>query len=182
MEDVNEKEQTYVIWLYGAIWAAAILICIPSITFSIVASILFIVLLIAAYIMRTKADEGSLSYNHSSYIIRTLWFSIFILPAITMILASIYMLPNIDDSSILPCAQPLADHIIANPEDDSITKLYGFIKPCIRNFLFDNRQTFLIATLIAALPILAYLIYRLSKGTERALKGYRVANAKSWIK
>lgn len=180
--NTSNKDQNIVALVYGAIWAALIIICVPSVTFSIVASVLFILLLITAYILRKKSAENDFINNHMSYIIKTLWFSVFILPAITLTAAIIYMMPNIDNSAIMPCAQPLAEHLLENPDDAGMQTLYGYLLPCINNFIIGNKTVFFIATLIAALPIFTYMIYRLGKGTILVLQSKIHTNPKSWLK
>ena len=177
-----DKDQNTIAFMYGAIWATLILICIPSVAFSIVASILFIILLITAYVLRKKSTEGGFVNNHARFIIRTLWFVLFILPAITLTAAIIYMMPNIDNSAIMPCAQPLAEYLLENPEDTGMQTLYGYLLPCMDDFIARNTRVFLIATSIAALPLLIYMIYRLGKGTTLTLQSKTHANPKHWLK
>lgn len=179
---VTEKQQNKVALFYGAAWASLILVCIPSITFAIVASILFFVLLIVAYIIRKKSVDGDFVNNHMRYIIKTLWFSLFILPAITLTVATIYMIPKLDNSSLMPCAQPLAEHLLENPDMADIQILYEYIEPCMHDYMMSNKAIFFIATLIAALPILIYMIYRFGKGTLLTFKSKTHNNPKSWLK
>jgi uncharacterized membrane protein len=155
--------------------------CIPSVSFALIATILFFLLLIVAYVVRSKSDIESFSSNHTTYIIRSIWFGIFILPAFTLALAVIYLLPNYDPSAMNICAGPLSEHILANPESTSMQALYGFIAPCMPDFMHTNGQTFAISGLIAILPILIYLLYRFGKGTTLAMKGVEINKPKSWI-
>ncbi|MAZ76684.1 MAG: hypothetical protein CMH31_05215 [Micavibrio sp.] len=181
MRKITEKEQKNIIYLYGAIWASIIMAFIPSISFTLVATILFIFLLIAAYILRSKSEALSFSNNHATYIIRSIWFGIFILPALTLTTAIIYLLPNYDPNAMTVCASPLYEHILANPESTDMQELYGFIAPCMPEFMRTNGQTLAISGLIAILPILIYLLYRFGKGTVLAMKGKEINKPKSWI-
>jgi len=176
-----EKEQTKVVMLYGAAWACFILLCIPTLSFAVVATLLLILLLLSAYLIRRTSEKDSLTYNHTSYIIRGLWFGLFILPAITLGLALIYLLPNYNPSAMKICAQPLAEHILNNPDDTNIPRLYAFIAPCMNGFINDNMKSFLMAGMIAGGPVLLYLLARFGKGTIAALKGALLEKPKSWI-
>lgn len=181
MTKVSDKEQKNIIYLYGAAWASIIMACVPSISFSLVATALFILLLIATYVMRSKSKIESFSNNHTTYIIRSIWFGIFILPAFTLALALIYLLPNYDPSAMNVCAPALSEHILANPDNTNIQTLYGFIAPCMPDFIRTNGQTFALSGLIGILPILIYLLYRFGKGTMLAMKGQKINKPKSWI-
>ncbi|NQZ14422.1 MAG: hypothetical protein HRT94_06350 [Alphaproteobacteria bacterium] len=181
MSEATSKEQQKIVQLYGALWACIILTCIPDVSFAIVATILFIILLITTYIVKKRSDEKSLTYNHTTYIIRGLWFGIFILPAVTVTIATLYLLPNYDPSVMNICAQPLAEHILNNPDDTDIRRLYAFIAPCMDGFMKDNMQVFLTAAIIAGTPIILYFLVRFGKGTLLALKGTPLEKPKSWI-
>ena len=181
MTNVSEKEQKNIIYLYGAAWASIIMACIPSVSFALVATVLFVLLLIVAYVMRSKSEIEGFNQNHTTYIIRSIWFGIFILPAFTLALAVIYLLPNYDPSAMSICAGPLYEHILANPDGTNMQTLYGFIAPCMPDFMRTNGQTFAISGLIAILPILIYLLYRFGKGTTLAMKGQEIKKPKSWI-
>jgi len=178
---ITDQEQNKVALMYRALWACLILVCIPSISFAIVASVLFLILIITAYIVKRKSEDSNFIHNHMQYIIKTVWFSIFIFPVVTITIATLYMMPNIDNTSIMPCAQPLADHLLANPDQADMQTMYGYIAPCMNDFMIGNKQVFLIATIIAGLPILIYMTYRLMKGTMLTLQSKIHANPKSWL-
>lgn len=181
MKNLDDKEQKNIIYLYGGVWASIIMACIPSFSFTLVATILFIALLIIAYVLRTKTKEARFSINHTTYIIRSLWFGLFILPLFTLALALIYLLPNYDPSAMNICAPALSEYILANPDNVNMQTLYQFIVPCMPEFMRTNGQTFALSGLIAILPVLIYLLYRFGKGTLLAMKGQDVQNPKSWI-
>ena len=181
MSKTNNKEQNNIVMLYGALWATIILLLIPKMAFAIVGSILLIILLIVSYIIKKKSSNDSLSHNHTSFIIRTIWFGAFILPVITITIAIIYLMPNYDPYAMSPCGIELAEYLSTHPADTSMNTLYGYIYPCMEGFMRDNGNVFLTSGLIAALPVLIYLVYRLLKGTIFSLKNKLITKPKSWI-
>ena len=54
-------------------------------------------------------------------------------------------------------------------------------RACMDQFMEENRAVFYKAGAIAIVPVVLYLLYRLSKGLSRASRGYRVADVKSWF-
>ncbi|GJL86060.1 MAG: hypothetical protein DHS20C02_18350 [Micavibrio sp.] len=176
----ESKEQKKVLQLYSAFGASLVLMLVPSAIVALVASILFLGVLIAAYIMRKGAEPSSLQENHMIYIIRTIWigglFSI-----LTMVVASAYMLSRIDNTPLEPCSQSLMSNAAKLAENEDMMGLMNVIKPCMDGFISINAQVFMIAMAISALPILLYFIIRFSRGLSRALSGYRVANPKNWF-
>lgn len=179
MSNVPANEQRNVIYLYGAVWAAIIMSCVPSISYAVAAVMLFITILIAAYVMRSKTE--GFNRNHTTYVIRSLWFGIFILPALTLTAAIAYLIPNYDPTAVATCVPPIYDHILANPGNIDMKLLYDFMIPCMPEFMTKNGQTLTISGLIATLPVLAYLIYRFAKGTFLSMKGKEINKPKNWI-
>lgn len=177
----NNNEQNNIVMLYGALWANIILLLIPKVTFAIVGTTLLIILLIISYIIKKKHEDNSFSKNHSTFIIKSIWFGAFILPALTLTIAIIYLLPNYDPSAMSACAQQLNTYILSNPQNTDMSILYRFIYPCMDNFMKDNGKTLLISGFIAALPVIIYLIYRFTKGTIFAIKNKLITKPNNWI-
>jgi len=177
----DNKEQKTVVRVYGALCAAILFSVIPTISFAVLALVFFIGILIAAYVIRHKKEEDSLIRNHMSFIIVTLWVGIFILPALTLVAASIYLLPRYNPDPLNPCVQQISDSVLSNPEAANIVALNEMLMPCMDAFMAANYQLFLISALIAGGPIILYMGYRVFQGLSRALKGYRIAKPKSWF-
>ena len=176
----ENKEQKKIIQLYGAFGASLVLMLVPSAIVAMVASILFLGVLIAAYAMRKSCEKGSLCENHMTYIIRTIWIGS-LLSVLTMAVASAYMLPNIDNTPLEPCAQGLMSGAANLAANEDMIGLMNVIRPCMDEFMSVNGQVFMIAMAISAVPVLLYFIIRFSRGLSRAISGYRVANPKSWL-
>ena len=180
--------------IYGAMWASLILLFIPhketwqatkkyapDPTFIMVASIFFALILIFCYLIRSKFKSNELKLSHINYTIRTLWFSVGIAPLATLPLAIIYMLPRMDNTALIPCSNDISKIVMSGNTNISVLQLHQLIEPCLNAFIHTNAKTFLIAHIIAGLPIFVYFIYRILKGTFLVLKNKAISNPKSWI-
>jgi uncharacterized membrane protein len=169
--DKMEKEQKNIVNIYAALSACLIFSFIPVGALGTITAILFIGVLIAAYVMRRKAEENSLTKNHMTFVIRTIWITSFIATP-TTIIAAIYLIPQLDPSPVQDCiGTALSSH---NAEDD-------VIQNCIDAFISANLSLLIVSTLIAAALPVIYLIYRMAKGLSRAMKGHRIGNVKKWF-
>src|SRR5690606_25938824 len=117
--------------------------------------------------------------NHCTYIIRTLWISGF-LTLITMIIASAYMLPRINNAPMEPCMSGILANA-DNLQSAGIAELSALLQPCMGAYLQVNYNVLMISMLIGAGPVLLYFLYRFMRGISRALGGYRMASPKSWF-
>ena len=179
---MNEEntEQKKVIHLYSAFAASLVLMLVPSAMVALAASVLFLGVLIAAYVMRKACEPGSLCENHATYIIRTIWIgSLF--SVLTMAASSAYMLPNIDNTPLESCAQNLISGAGNLAENEDMAGLVNIITPCMDDFMRINSHVFIIAMAITAIPVLLYFLLRFSRGLSRAIGGYRLANPKNWF-
>lgn len=178
--DEKPKGQKTILNLYAVFGVSLILSVLPSVAAAVLSMIFFIGLLVAAYHFRKKADDYGLLDNHTTFIIRTLWISAF-LSLITTGIATIYMLGGVNYAPFEPCAQTIANQGIAWLETAQVMEIYGLIEPCLHSFLGANQTLLLNALIIAGGPIMLYMVYRLAKGVNRAMKGYRLADPKSWF-
>ena len=133
-----------------------------------------------AYSTRKKAEENSLTENHMTYVIRSLWISA-LFSLITMGAASFYMLGRVDYASFEACANDIAGQGAAAVQSMSSAEAYAMAEPCVEDFINGNYSVFMISMLIAGGPVILYLGYRFLKGLSRALKGYRLADPKEWF-
>ena len=163
--------------LYGLFGVSLILCVLPFVSAAILCVMFFVILLVAAYYMRGKSEEHSLLHNHTTHIIRTIWIGGLVASAST-VCASFYMLANIDYQPFEPCASNLQ---LVGIEQMGFTDLYNVIESCVDDFISVNRTVLIVAVMIAALAPLGYMGYRFIKGAARAMKGYRLANPKSWL-
>ena len=180
MSETDNKEQKKIYNLYALFGVSLILSLIPFVSAALLCLVFFTWLLIAAYSTRGKAEDNSLAHNHATYIIRTLWIGAFI-TLVTMLTASIYLHLNLNHEAFMPCANEIANIGIAALEKMQATEIYTIVEPCVENFISSNKQPLLMAAVIGILPPLLYVAFRFTKGFIRAIKGYRLANPKSWV-
>lgn len=179
MSEQQNTQHKAILNMYGLFGASMILSIIPSLTAMILSLIFFSVLLVLSYGLRNKAEPQSLQENHAQYIVRTLWITA-LFSLVTTSLASIYMIRLLDYAPFSPCADGLLSQGAALENADG-GQIYAQIEPCIEGFIAFNHTALINATLIAGLPLILYLGYRFTKGLGRAMKGYRLANPKSWL-
>lgn len=173
------SEQKTLNGAYGALAAVTILTLVPVMSMAVIAILLFLTVFIALYIIRSRAKEDSVVQNHMTYLIRTIWI-VQLIGVVTITIATIYLLPLFDSSALQPCTDRVTNMVLDNPDMDYAT-LSDELQPCMDQMVADNHDILLKSTLIAGGPIILYLLYRLFKGGSRALKGYRIANPKSWF-
>lgn len=183
----RDPETKNILNLYGAFGAGLLMTLLPSITFAIMASVFITGVLIAGYIMRGRVNRDSLTHNHATFIIRTIWLGTFY-AMITVIIASIYMNLNLSFSELESCAVSFASSGISLPQTGSaeemnamIQNMMGYIQPCLDGFLNANHTLFINSAIIAAAPIVVYFIIRFARGISRAMKGHRLGNPNSWV-
>ncbi len=171
-----DPDQGAVNKLYAALGASLVISCVPSIIAALFASLLFMGSLIAAYFCRKRADEGSLLENHSTHIIRTIWIGSFV-AMLFIIAASFYMLQNLDSLPMMNCIDLLVN---AGTSIDASSAM-NILRPCWDEYMRVNYDLFITSGAIAIGPAALYFIYRYIRGLTRAIKGYRLANVKSWF-
>lgn len=170
-----QNEEKIIKNVYAAFVVSLFMTFLPNLAAAMIAFVLFIGVLIAAYVLRAKSDKHSLMQNHMIYIIRTIWitglFSLF-----TITTGSIYLLANYDPSLLQSCA----DNIVNRGSTD-IVAMEAMLKPCMDDFMRVNMGVFLTATIISAGPLIIYMLFRMAKGIARAAKGHRIGDNKSWF-
>jgi len=172
----NDQERPRILQLYGAFAAALVLSLLPFISAAVVSLVLFIGLLMWAYMMRARAEPESLTENHATYIIRTIWIGGF-LALITLGAGSAYLLSMVNNEALEPCI----DGFLKQPPAQDIAAMQAAFDPCFEAFMQENRMVFIISGTIAALPVLLYFAVRFIRGFWRARDGYRLANPKMWL-
>ncbi len=180
-QDSKPQGQGTIINLYGLFAASLILSVLPYVTAASVSTILFLILLIAAYVVRSGAAQDSLVDNHSTFIIRTLWIAAFF-SIFTSIVATVYMMGNLDyEGPLQPCAENLARRGLEWLETAPPQEVYEIVQPCMDGFMITNKSVLLNGVIIIGAPLLVYMGYRFIKGLSRAMKGYRLANPRAWF-
>ncbi len=166
--------------LYAAFGVCLVLSAIPIAAAAVFSVLAFPAVLIAAYIIRRKYEMHSFAENHASYVIRSVWISA-LLSLFTSIVATFYMMSRIDYSPFNSCANDASSRGVDWIEGAGFSDVYAMIEPCAEPFMMVNHVLFVNMALIIGVPILLYLAYRLAKGASRAMKGYRLADNKSWF-
>lgn len=169
-------EQQILKKLYLAILLSFGLTLVPIVSMALVSSLLLLGLLIAAYVIRRRATEGSLLDHHTRYIIRTTWIGGFYALLLTMI-ASAYMIPNVDYTAFQPCADQMATTLGANATTEQIS---SYAKPCYDAFIAQNKKVFFIAMLISAAPLLLFFFLRFGRGFIAARLGQELTHPLRW--
>lgn len=163
-----EKEHKTVIHIYSAFVASLVMQVLPSSALQFFGALLFLAVLIMAYILRKKADDRSLIENHMTYIIRTIW--IWSLCLMVAMVAAVLWIVTSGGHNILGSA---VDDIMISGMMPSDAEM----KAVFNRFLVHN----MVALIVTLGPCIIYIAYRLSKGLSRALKGHRIGNVKSWL-
>jgi len=177
-ENMNERKTVYNLY---ALYGVSLVLCVLPYVSAAVLSVVFITaLMIWAYVVRGKAEEHSLSENHATFVIRSLWIGVLI-SVITTILASLYMFQGLDYMAFNPCAESIAGMGIEAVEALNMQQFYDLAAPCIDDFIVQNKSALMVSVAIAGGPPLIYLAYRFIKGVSRARGGYRIAEPKAWL-
>jgi hypothetical protein len=166
---------TVIMRVYAALSASLILGFIPSTIAVVLALILFSCVTPYARHVRKKADPASLTANHMTYIIRTIWIAT-LLAAVTVTLGTIYVLSAYNPSPLQSCVDNIMSLMQAGKQAGP-----QMIAPCMDNFMSVNHRIFSLATVISGIPLMIYLAWRLARGISRARDGYRIANLKHWL-
>lgn len=170
---MKDKEQKIVTNIYAALSVALLMSFVPMMSAAVLATLMFMGVLVASYFIRRKADPASLTADHMTFIIRTIWIASFF-ALITMGAAIAYVLNVYDPSSVAACANNLAGAI-------DQASMMAAIQPCMNEFMAANMRYFINGAIIGAGPVVIYFVYRLAKGLARAVKGHRIGDNKSWF-
>lgn len=165
--DQADPEKKVTMQVYAALGATIILSVIPNALAAVLCMVLGLGVLVAAYSIRKKADDESLSDNHMTFVIRTIWIGSFLF-CVTSVLAAIYASMNLDYTALEGCAGNGAASVDA-------------LLPCLPQYIEDNQNLLINSMVYAGLPIFVYFGYRFIKGLGRASKGYRIASPKGWF-
>lgn len=167
----NIQQQKTIKALYNFLIISTVLSFVPHMIAMMGSLSLIMVVLIGAYIYRRKDSENGLLFNHMTYLIRTIWIGSSFL-ALGVIAAGLYLYTQGDHSLIATAANQAASGVmLSDAELESLTMEYMHV----------NKTPLLIGTIGFVGPTILYFIYRIVHGYSRAMNGYRIANAKSWL-
>ena len=153
-----------------------ILSFIPIPVAAVVSFMMFMCVLLAAYAMRRGLSEIDLTHNHMTYLIRTLWISGLVM-ILGLVASVIYMIGAIDNAPLDACL----DNVSGVTPESSMDDMMAVFSPCMDEYMGANKGVLLISGVLAAVPILAYLIYRFVKGVKYAWHEQPVPTVKKWI-
>ena len=158
-----EKEQKNIIQIYAVYLISIICNFIPSGAVSGLGSILFIIIFIATYIYKARAEEDSLTKNHMRYILKSIWISSLLL--IVGIIA----------------AYLFGDHSLIHQTMEGVKQGMFLTEEQINSLMMDYMMNNLLVFCTAFLPSLIYLFYRLAKGLVKAKENLHIENLKNWL-
>lgn len=182
--DHTDPEQKPTLMFYGIFGTGVIMTLVPALFAAIFALVIITGVLIAAYAARKSAETGGLLENHLTFIIRTIWIAS-LFAFFTTIIATVYMMQNIDYTPIYVCMERtlnITQQILLTADTQKLMQIGQQIAQfCMPDFVGANFKVFMNATLIAGAPILAYVLMRFTRGFSRALRGYRMPKPRSWL-
>lgn len=167
-----ETEQKTITNVYAALTVSLVMSFLPIMSAALLALVMFVGVWIAAYVLRGKHEHDSLTADHMTFIIRTIWIA-GLMSLLTMSAATAYILAVYDPTMMMACAQNL-------PSTD-MAAIEAAVRPCYDEFMRVNMPYLIKGAAIGIGPVVIYLAYRLTKGLSRALKGHRIGDVKSWF-
>lgn len=166
-----DKPRFTILSLYGLCGCAALLGGLPSYAAQNAGLILIPILLILVYILRMRARLDSLEYHHFTFIIRTLWIYS-LLAGIGAIGASWVVYRDGDSSAIDALIGQIQSGIPPAQQDLEATG---------HSYIDANMNLILRSMMLWMSPAFLYMIWRVTRGSMRAYKNYRVHNIYSWF-
>jgi hypothetical protein len=175
MTDSAPSERKAIFAPYYTLIASIVCGFVPNAWFALISLILFTAVFFQAGRARKNSAPDSLTAHHMTYLLRTLWVFTAI-TAVTVAAASAYVLKFYDPSALMPCVQKAMG--------DGATDAFAVdsaLGPCMADFMTRNMKVFIAAALIAAVPALIYLLYRMARGLSFARRDARLPNVGSWV-
>lgn len=166
----NVSEKPLIISVYVGLALVIILSMVPYGYALFLSFVLTILVLAVAYYFAGRAHMGRFIKNHMNYVIRTVWSGIYLSFA-SVVCCCIYFYIFMSKDSLSEClpAFEAMGMDIYNPEIFKIV-----FAPCQNDFLRANVKVFMIALVIAILPVLVYWSVRTVRGISRALAGQEI--------
>ncbi len=179
-----DPEKKKVLAVYTAFGLSLLMGFVPMIEAAGLCLVLMIVVLVWAYIVRGNAEDHGLADNHMTFIIRTIWIGSS-LSIVTAFIGGVYMFGMINNEPLMPCVENLYNVMMdmSNFLDTSNVeqKIKASLQGCMDEYLRVNLMTLIVSGVIIIGPVVVYFAVRFVRGFSRAVKGYRVANEKSWF-
>jgi uncharacterized membrane protein len=172
---IGRAEKKNIMAVYMILCLMVIFGFVPNFLFAVLVLLTFSILLPIAGHIRRKAAPASLTANHMTWIIRTVWIGT-LLAAVTLLAGTGYVLSVYDPSPLQSCVDRLTIAVQAGNEPGA-----DLFNPCMASFMKVNQRTFLIAGVGAGLPVLLFMLWRVTKGIVHARRSERIENAESWL-
>lgn len=160
-----------IIALYASFGACVLTSSILNMTAQNIALIGTMLILIAAYILRSKSAEDSLEAHHATFVIRSIWIWSFAF-LLGMMGAGWSVYQNGDNS--------VFDAIMSSVQGGNVPT-DADMEQAMQQYFESNFNLILKTTLLYTAPAQLYAAWRLARGCSRGLKGHRVQNLRSWI-
>ncbi|HPF78222.1 MAG TPA: hypothetical protein PLF01_02920 [Alphaproteobacteria bacterium] len=157
------KEQSNIVQIYIAFIVAIIMNFVPSTAVQALGGILLLLIVIATYIYRARADKKSLTFGHMAYLIQSFWISSLLL------LIGIF------------AAYLLGDHTIINNTVDRVMGGMMMTEEQLDAIMMNYLRTNFMVFSLTISPSLIYLTYRVVKGLLLAKDGKNINKPKSWL-
>ncbi len=165
------KDQKDTLGMYMMFSAGIIMQFVPMLTAQTLGLIMILVALIGAYLYKAKSAMDSLTYNHMSYLIGTIWISsLFLL--IGIIIATIWVYQLGDHSVVLDVMTGVNNGRLFT-QDELQTEL--------ENYMIQNMTLLITAAGTTLGPGLIYIIYRVTNGMRLTVRGERIDKPARWF-
>lgn len=142
--------------LYAALLISVALALVPQLVVSVMSSAILVCLVLFAYMVLVDEPRESFAGSHAAYITRSFWASALIFGfSLAMIIAVMGLMGYLGYMRI----------------DAFVSCSGGDLTPCLPGFVHDNENSFTLASFVAPLPPLLYLLFRFARGLIRARSG-----------
>ena len=172
-------EEKKILRIYAAFAASLVLMLMPNAAIAVLAAVLMMGSMIAAYMKRRAADPQSLTADHMNFLIRTIWIGSG-LAAITTSIACVYMMKTADHAPLQVCSNNAAAKILESGTQD-MRAINAMLQPCVNDFIAANVPVLINSVAMAAALPLIYFAFRTAKGLRRAAGGHRIGGDKGWL-
>lgn len=165
------KDQKDTAGMYLMFSAGIIMNFVPVLTSQFLGLCMILVALIGAYLYKAKSRLDSLTYNHMTYLIGTIWVSSFLL-LIGMIIAVIWVYQLGDHTVIMEVVTGANNGVLFTQDE---------LETVMQNYIQRNMTLLLTATGTTLGPGLIYIIYRVTNGLRLAVRGDRFEKPARWF-
>ncbi len=167
----TKSQQNTINTLYIMLVISTIASFVPYMTAQILSLAMITVVLCGAYYYRKKDTEDGLLSNHMTYMIGTIWIGSAFL-VVGMIAAGLWVYSAADHSIIERATMDIQNGVMMDE---------AALNAIMMDYMSANKGLLIQSSLVTIGPAILYFVYRVANGFSRSLKGYRIANPKSWL-